>query len=76
MTDASLNGHGAGDDRVAEIEALFKARGWHLRFREAGGAWEAWYYLAGVDTPLPSSVLAASRVEAAEAALALYEQRP
>ena len=76
MTDASLNGHGTGSDRVAEIEALFRARGWHLRFREADGAWEAWYYLAGVDTPLPASVLAASRVEAAEAALALYEQRP
>jgi hypothetical protein len=74
--DGRLLSHSANDERIAEIEALFTARGWHLRSREENGAWEAWFYIAGIDSALPATVVAASRLEAAEAALALYEQRP
>jgi hypothetical protein len=75
VTAGSLT-YSANDERLAEIEALFTARGWHLRSREKNGAWEAWFYLAGIDSTLPTSVIATSRLEATEAALALYEQRP
>lgn len=66
----------SADERIAEITELFTARGWRLRLREENGTWEAWFYLVGVGTTLPTSAFAASRLDAAEAAWAMYQQRP
>jgi hypothetical protein len=38
-----------GEDRVAEIEQLFEAKGWRLRVDETDDGYEAWFYLVGVE---------------------------
>ena len=64
------------EDRVAEIERLFEAKGWQLRLDETHEGWEAWFFLVGVEASAATAERGATRLEAAEAAWATYQRKP